>query len=225
MEHVWKAFDAFAETYDAQREFVVPELHQFYSTAVWAAESAQPSPKILDIGSGTGLLSAFILQKYPEAELTLIDFSEQMLDLARKRFAGNSSVRYLVRDYSIEELGGPYDITCSALSIHHLTTDDKRRLFAKIYHALVPGGMFVNADQVDGETPYFRQRFLDYWNDFLRAGPLTETEQEEILNRRNTLDRNDRQSDQVRWLHDTGFDEVDVVYKNRTFTVMVARKL
>ena len=36
MEHIKKAFDAIATEYDSQREFVIPDMQQFYSTAVWA---------------------------------------------------------------------------------------------------------------------------------------------------------------------------------------------
>ncbi|MDD1681949.1 MAG: class I SAM-dependent methyltransferase, partial [Methanoregula sp.] len=175
-------------------------------------------------GAGTGLLSAFLLEKFPEARLTLMDISENMLDMARKRFATRPGTGYIICDYSRSELGGPHDIICSALSIHHLSPEDKRLLFKRIFTALKPGGMFVNADQADGETPYFRQRYLDYWNDFLKKGPMTEEQHAEILKRRDTLDRNDKLSDQLAWLAEAGFTDVDVVYKNRTFIVTVARK-
>ena len=224
MEHIRQAFNKFAQDYDAQREYVIPELRQYYGTAVWALETAEPKPAILDVGAGTGLLSAFLLEKFPEARLTLMDISENMLDMARKRFATRPGTEYIVCDYSRSDLGGPYDIVCSALSIHHLSPEDKRRLFERIWSALRPGGMFVNADQADGETPYFRQRYLDYWNGFLKNGPMTEEQHAEILKRRDTLDRNDTLSDQLAWLAEAGFSDVDVVYRNRTFIVTVARK-
>ena len=224
MEHVKKAFDGFALEYDAQREYVIPELRQFYTTAVWAAESVRHSPAILDIGAGTGLMGAFILEKFPDAIITLMDFSENMLAVARQRFSGMQNITYVVRDYSHGDLGGPYDIICSALSIHHLDQHDKKQLFNAIFSALGAGGMFVNADQADGETPYFRDRYLEYWNNFLREGPLNDSEHQEILKRRNKLDQNEKLSLQLQWLRDSGFIDVDVVYKNRTFIVTVAKK-
>jgi len=224
MEYIRSAFNAFATEYDAQREYVIPELQAFYGAAVWAVESSVKNPAILDIGAGTGLMSTFMLGKFPEATMTLLDIAENMLDVARTRFAGRENIRYVISDYSQSELGGPYDIICSALSIHHLATDNKRQLFGRIFSALQPGGMFVNADQADGETPYFRQRYLDYWNEFLRSGPLSDKEHAEILKRRSSLDRNEKLSVQLKWLHEAGFSDVDVVYRNRTFIVTVARK-
>jgi tRNA (cmo5U34)-methyltransferase len=224
MEHIRQAFNRFAQDYDAQREYVIPEMRQLYGAAVWALETGTPKPAILDVGAGTGLLSAVLLEKFPDARLTLMDISENMLDMARTRFATRPDTEYILGDYSRSELGGPYDLVCSALSIHHLSPEDKRRLFGRMYDALNPGGLFVNADQAEGETPYFRLRFLDYWNEFLRSGPLTEAQHAEILKRRDTLDRNEKLSDQLAWLNGAGFSDVDVVYRNRTFIVTVARK-
>jgi len=224
MEHIRQAFNQFAQDYDSQREFIIPEMRQYYGAAVWAMESPALKPAILDVGAGTGLLSAFLLEKFPDARLTLMDIAENMLDEARKRFATRPGTEYVVCDYSRSELGGPYDIVCSALSIHHLAPEDKRRLFGRIFTALKPGGIFVNADQAEGETPYFRERYLEYWNEFLRNGPMTEAQHAEILKRRDTLDRNEKLSVQLTWLKEAGFADVDVVYRNRTFIVTVARK-
>lgn len=224
MEHIRQAFNRYAEVYDAQREHIIPQFHEFYGAAVWAMESPASDPAILDVGAGTGLLSAFLLEKFPGARLTLIDISEKMLEMARERFAARPETSYMICDYSRTELGGPYDIVCSALSIHHLEPEDKRQLFRRIFTALQPGGIFVNADQADGETPYFRQRYLGYWDAFLAGGPMTESQHREVLHRCATLDKNEPLSLQLAWLREAGFSDVDVVYRNRTFIVTVARK-
>jgi tRNA (cmo5U34)-methyltransferase len=224
MEHIKNAFDTIATDYDTQRKYIIPLMDEFYGAAVWAAESEKKNPAILDIGAGTGLLSALILAKFPGASMTLMDISEKMLGVARERFAGRKDIRFIVSDYSKADLGGPYDIACSALSIHHLGAEEKRQLFHRIFPSLRHGGIFVNADQADGETPYFRQRYLEYWNIFLQNGPLNDGQHEEILKRRDTLDRNEKLSVQLAWLRECGFTDVDVVWKNRTFIVTVARK-
>ncbi len=223
MEHVRQAFNRFATEYDRHREHIIPEMRQFYAAAVWAIESPVPQPEVLDLGAGTGLFSAFLLEKYPNARLTLVDIASDMLDMARQRFAERPETRFIVSDYRHSEFGGPYDIVSSALSIHHLETEDKRALFHRIHEALRPGGMFVNADQADGETLYFRQRYLAYWNEFLQSGPMDE-EQHALILKRMALDKNEKLSDQLAWLREAGFSDVDVVYRNRTFVVTVGRK-
>jgi tRNA (cmo5U34)-methyltransferase len=224
MEHIRDAFNPIAAEYDAQREHIIPEMKQFYGAAVWAAEAPGTAPVILDVGAGTGLLSAMILQKFPGARMTLMDIAINMLEVAKERFKGRENIRYVVSDYSVSDLGGPYDLVCSALSIHHLAPEDKQKLFMRIFSALKHGGMFVNADQADGETPYFRERYMEYWTDFMKNGPLNTEENREILKRRETLDRNEKLSVQLAWLRDAGFSDVDIVYRNRTFIVTVARK-
>ena len=161
MDHIRKAFDEIATGYDAQRVFIIPDMRQFYGALVWAAGSPSVSPAILDIGAGTGLLSALLLEKYPAATLTLLDISDRMLAVARERFRDYPSVRFCSGDYSRVDLGGPYDLVCSALSIHHLEPADKRRLFARIFSAVKPGGIFANADQAEGESPYFTGKYRE----------------------------------------------------------------
>lgn len=225
MEHVRRAFNEAASRYDSQRVHVIPEMEKFYSAAVWAAEWEGEEPAILDIGAGTGLLTALLLDRYPRASVTLVDFSEQMLALARERFRGRGDIRYVVGDYSKDERSPrQYDLVCSALSIHHLSSEEKHRLYQRIFDALNQGGVFVNADQVRGNSPYIHARFMEYWDDFVRRGPLSPDEREEIRMRRDTLDRNEFLHVQLDWLRDCGFSDVDVLYKNRMFVVFMGRK-
>jgi tRNA (cmo5U34)-methyltransferase len=224
MEHIRTAFNATASRYDAQRRWVIPDLEGFYGAAVRAANWPGSHPAILDIGAGTGLLSALLMERYPGARLTLLDISDQMLEVARRRFSNHPYTRYITGDYSTKDLGGRYDLICSALSIHHLTHDDKRALCDRVYDALNPGGIFVNADQVAGETATLDREYLQYWDEFVRRGPLSADEQAGILKRRAALDNNAKLSVQLKWLRDCGFLDVDVVYRNRTFVVISGRK-
>jgi tRNA (cmo5U34)-methyltransferase len=224
MEEVKEAFDRIASEYDSQRRWIIPGFRDFYHAALSAADWPGTEPVILDIGAGTGLLSALLLEKYPQATLTLLDISEKMLDVARERFAGRERIVFRVCDYSREEFGGPYDLVCSALSIHHLGNPDKQDLYGRIFSVLNTGGVFVNAEQVEGETPDQHQRFLAYWDDFVRSGPLPEEVGKAAMQRRDTLDKTEKLSVQLAWLRESGFSPVDVVYKNRMLAVMRGRK-
>jgi len=224
LEQIKQAFDATASRYDAQRKWIIPEMDDYYSAAVWAAECKNPRPAILDIGAGTGLFSALMLQKFPDALLTLVDLSESMLSIAKERFSERSDVRYITGDYSSVDFAGRYDLICSALSIHHLVHEDKHRLYKKIFDSLNPGGMFVNADQVLGETANINRRYMAYWDEFLVPCPLSAEDKKQMLYRRDTFDKNEKLSVQLTWLADCGFIEIDLVYKNRLFVVFTGRK-
>lgn len=224
MEDVRRAFDAVASQYDGQRKYIIPDLDGFYGAAVWAADWPGDNPFVLDIGAGTGLLSAMILKKFPFATLTLLDISDRMLEVARRRFLGCPRVRFVVADYSRENLSGRYDIVCSALSIHHLEHEDKQQLFRKIYRILSPGGIFVNADQVEAPSDWLSLKYREYWDSHLARATLDPKELEAAKIRRETLDKNAPLLDQLRWLMEAGFSGVDVVYKNRTFCVFVGKK-
>lgn len=224
MNGVKEAFDTIASQYDRQRKLVIPEFDAFYSAAVWAATWEGDTPAILDMGAGTGLLSEMLLKRYPAATLTLMDISSPMLDVAQHRFQGKERIRYLLRDYSKEDIGNGYDIICSALSIHHLEHPDKQALYRKIFHALNHGGIFVNAEQVEGETPWTHQQNLLYWDEYVKRGILDPEEQRAMFEWRNTLDKMAKLSVQLGWLREAGFVDVDMAYKNRSFAVFSGRR-
>ncbi|MDD1675206.1 MAG: class I SAM-dependent methyltransferase [Methanomicrobiales archaeon] len=223
VDEIGKAFDATASQYDAQRKFIIPDLGGFYGAAIWAAECPDV-PTVLDIGAGTGLLSDLILQRYPRAMITLLDISEKMLEVAERRFSGKNNVRYLIADYRKESLGGRYDLICSALSIHHLSHEEKKELFERVFDGLNLGGMFINADQAKGESEWMHRLNMQYWDEFVFRGGLPQEEAEAVLARRDTYDRMAKLSTQLEWLRGAGFSDIDVVYKNRPFVVYLGRK-
>jgi tRNA (cmo5U34)-methyltransferase len=140
-------FDKAAKSYDAVRRQLIPCFDDFYGTVARTLPfGSADSFDVLDLGAGTGLLSALLHGQFPKAHLTLVDISDEMLAHARERFAGASDVQIAVSDYSAEALPGKFDAIVSALSIHHLDDRDKAKLFRRVYDALKPGGAFVNAE-------------------------------------------------------------------------------
>ncbi len=223
-DRIRESFDAIASRYDEQRRWIIPDFAGFYGAAVRAAFPPVENPSILDIGAGTGLLSGMLLEAYPAATLTLLDISEKMLEVARARFRGREGIRFVTSDYRHGKLGGPYDAICSALSIHHLEREEKRGLYERIFTALGKGGVFVNADEVAGESDAGHRANLEAWDDFLRAGPLGEKDIEEIIGRREAFDRMEMLSAQLGWLEEIGFEDVEAVYRNGCFAVFRGRK-
>ncbi|MGO4500369.1 trans-aconitate 2-methyltransferase [Paenibacillus sp. 2RAB27] len=224
--HILTKFDEIAQKYDSQRRKLIPCFDDFYNTAASLVQFDQKAPRILDLGAGTGLFSSYMLRSYPEARLTLIDLSTGMLDIAKERFADTvaSEVTYLVGDYSTYEDAEPFDAVISSLSIHHLEDEAKQALYANIFHLLKPGGVFVNADQVLGKTPFLDGLYRSDWVAKIEATDLS-PEALQAAYERTKLDRMAPLDTQLGWLRDSGFSDVDCVYKSYNFVVMLARKL
>ncbi|MBB6675190.1 class I SAM-dependent methyltransferase [Cohnella nanjingensis] len=223
-EDVKKLFDAVARDYDQQRRQLIPCFDDFYGMALALVESESAAPRILDLGAGTGLFSGMVLQKYPDARLTLVDMSEKMLDGARERFGGNPNVRYVVADYT-DLLNGSesYDFIVSSLSIHHLTHPAKRELFTAIYRSLAPGGAFVNADQVQGNSPAADAYYRERWLAAIGRSGLAQAAIDASVERR-SVDINAKLGDQIAWMEQAGFADADCMYKYLDFGVFYGRK-
>jgi len=230
---VKQTFDGAAARYDALRRQLIPCFDGFYGMAVELAAGAPGrSPRILDLGAGTGLLAAELLRRLPGARLTLLDFSEEMLARARDRFAGGpgappgglaAGVTIRVGDYLGAALDGPWDAVVSALSIHHLQDQEKHRLYGRVREALAPGGIFVNADNVRDEDPAVQARDRAAWIDVIRASGLPEAELEAAL-KRTEVDVLAPLELQLGWLRGHGFAEVGCAYKWRHFAVFSGRR-
>jgi tRNA (cmo5U34)-methyltransferase len=217
-------FDPWARQYDRARRQLIPCFDDFYQSAVDALRLPPGEPaRILDLGTGTGLLSAFILAHCPEARLTLLDASSEMLAVARERFqALGDRVSYRVGDYSRELPPGPFHAVVSALSIHHLAEADKLRLFRRLPAVLGPGGVFVNADQALGETPEQEAHFRESWLREVRAAGVSAADLAAALERMKA-DRMSKLSTQLDGLRAAGFQEVRPVFQEKSFVVYVGR--
>lgn len=220
---VKKQFNDNASQYDSQRKKLVPCFDDFYSIAVSLAETNNVKPDILDIGAGTGLLSSFILKKIPNANLTLIDISEKMIEVAKSRFKDKPNVTYIIDDYTKCQYDKKYDIIVSSLSIHHLTKKEKKQLYISIYSILNPKGVFINADQILGSTPFIETLYKNDWKFKVENSGLSKEEIHSAYER-TKLDKMDTLEDQLNWLKDIGFLDVDCVYKYYNFVVLFGRK-
>jgi tRNA (cmo5U34)-methyltransferase len=218
-------FDNYAAFYDGARRKLIPCFEDFYRVA---AETV-PFPshtqiRVLDLGAGTGLLTEMVAAAYPGAAITLIDVAGRMLNRARERLKlYGTRFEFIEDDYAVKPIEGRYDVIMSALSIHHLSGPEKCRLFSLCHAALLPGGIFINADQVKGHTAAIEERYREIWIRQARANGLTESELQAAIERMKE-DRMSTLSFQLAALEEEGYDHVNCWYRNYSFAVYSGSK-
>jgi demethylmenaquinone methyltransferase/2-methoxy-6-polyprenyl-1,4-benzoquinol methylase/phosphoethanolamine N-methyltransferase len=109
----------------------------------------KPGEKVLDVGSGTGTLGVAAWRKVrPDGEVTGIDASPEMVELARRKAAKKGSgAKFEVAPIEALPFGdSSLDVVLSTFMLHHLPEEVKAKGFAEIQRVLKPGGRFVAVD-------------------------------------------------------------------------------
>ncbi len=213
MKEIWDAL-----TYDSERKRLVPCFEGFYGTAAeLVARSCPASPEILDLGAGTGILSSVILERVKSSRLHLLDASSEMLGRAESRLK-DCQPRILVQPLTHEVLRGPFNAVVSALAIHHLGDGEKRSLYSRVFEVLRPGGIFINAEQVAGSSARLERLFEATHLDRARQLGSSSREIQGALQRM-THDRCATVGEQLGWLEDSGFQDVECFFRWFRFAV------
>ncbi|MGI8845973.1 MAG: class I SAM-dependent methyltransferase [Thermoleophilaceae bacterium] len=185
--------------------------HREEGEGVLAEQVPRDAHRILDLGTGDGRLLALLQIDRHEMLGVGLDFSELMLEAARKRFADDPRVELVKHD-----LAGPlpalgrFDAVVSSMAIHHLEHERKRSLYGEVFDLLEPGGVFANFEHVASATHRLHLAF------FAAIGEPLEYE-----------DPSDRLLDvetQLGWLRELGFDDVDCYWKWLEMALLVGIK-
>ena len=193
---------------------------------------------ILDLGCGNGILGRFLLNIFPSALGVFVDFSEPMLEAARKNLGDMLQTRVFQADFSTPQWTDvvisyqPFDVVVSGFAIHHQSDERKRVLYSEILDLLAPGGIFLNLEHVASSSSavgkLFDEFFIDHLHDFhARSDPAGS--RQEIADKYYT--RPDKKEnilapvdEQCRWLRDLGYRNVDCFFKIFELALFGGRK-
>jgi SAM-dependent methyltransferase len=191
-------------------------------------KAAQPElRRFLDLGCGDGILGHALLRLAPDAHGVFLDFSEPMLDAARKRLGSSDRLAFLAEDYGqpawVERVSAyaPFDVIVSGFSIHHQPDTRKQAVYRELYDLLTPGGIFLNLEHVKSPTPWLEQQFDEAMVDATYQYHLSTggtRSREAVANE--FYYRPDKAANilapletQLGWLRDIGYQQVDCYLK------------
>ena len=182
----------------------------------------------LDFGCGDGALGRPILEEYPRAKGVFLDFSDTMLNEARKKMPRSNGNTFFIKDdfskrsWVSSVVGhGKFDVIVSGYAIHHQPDRRKKQIYKEIFDFLAPGGLFLNSEHVAYPSQWLEKVFDEYFIDSLykyhRAG---NPKQKRLSIARDYYGSPGRETDlltsldkQCSWLKEIGFVEVDCYLK------------
>jgi tRNA (cmo5U34)-methyltransferase len=136
-----------ADEYDSTIRAFIPGYERMLATVVhWLDGHVPPGGLVLDLGAGTGGLSAAILDALPDVRVQLVDVDPNMLEVAATRCSAYVG-RYELREARFEDDLPRCHAVVASLALHHVATHaEKRELYQAILTALEPAGLVVVAD-------------------------------------------------------------------------------
>ncbi len=214
-----------AATYDAQIRRFVPGYETMLDTVVSIvgdAVAGNPAPSVLDLGAGTGALSAAIATALPHAHLELLDIDPSMLEVARQRLAARSARATLRCASFVDELPS-CDAIVASLSLHHVADPAaKGALYRRIRAALRPGGVFLSADATVHASGQERARAFREWEDGMRSRGIPAAEARALFAQWAGEDFYLPLAVELRLLADAGFARPECFWKQGASTVFGA---
>ena len=183
----------------------------------------------VELGVGSGWLSAAILARFPAARVLGLDGSPTMLrDTAAQLqpFAG----RFELQLFQLEDRSWLMDISpdvrcfVSSLVIHHLDAAGKQALYRDLYAHLEDGGAALIADLVAPRSEWERRYMARWWDAEVKRQSLTmtgslQTYQQFVDERWNwyeypdPMDMPSTVPDHLQWLSEAGFAAANLFWE------------
>lgn len=102
------------------------------------------TPKVLDIGSGTGALAAAVAQKHPQAQIVGIDPSKEFVDYANSRNPAPGRIRFQTGDaQQMQVANRSFDASISLLVFNFIPSPAKA--LAEAFRVTKPSGRIAAA--------------------------------------------------------------------------------
>jgi demethylmenaquinone methyltransferase/2-methoxy-6-polyprenyl-1,4-benzoquinol methylase len=157
-ENVRGLFNAIAPTYDNLNHLLSMGARAFASTL------AQPQARILDICCGTGDLTAAMLKLRPAdaTPITGLDFSSQMLNRARTKYATANALWVEGDAMHLPYPDASFDLVTAAFGFRNLTNYAEG--LRELHRVLAPGGRLgiLECNQPDGLSGVFYNLYLHH---------------------------------------------------------------
>ena len=215
MENVKEHFEEEAEEFDKTILKLIPLYNEMIDSMVSVIPfESSDKFKLLDLGCGTGNISKKIKERFPNSMISCIDIAENMIQMAKIKLENYNDIEFFTGDFSEVDFEEKFDVVVSSLALHHIKTDhDKKNFYNKIYNVLKRGGVFLNSDYVLGSNHNLNRIYRKKWIDFMLLNLSEKEVKEKWLLKEMEEDFPASLINHLKWLDETGYTSVDVVWK------------
>ena len=170
-----KMDDFFAARLDGYDEHMLSEItgsSEFYPYTA-SLLPADKGARVLDLGCGTGLELEYYFSISPDAGVTGIDLSQDMLNALQAKFPGQNIELIHASYFDIPFGTACFDAAVSVESLHHFTAEQKLGLYRKLFSALKDHGRFVLTDYF-AESEALEKEYFHNLTELKKEQGLTE---------------------------------------------------
>jgi ubiquinone/menaquinone biosynthesis C-methylase UbiE len=114
-----------------------------------ALEGVPPPVRVLDLGTGTGVVAKALAERYPEAEVLGIDLSPGMIDQARRQLRSGLAGRVRF------EVGDASALDCDDGAFELVVLSNMIPFFDELARVTAPAGTLVLSFSRGAETPIY----------------------------------------------------------------------
>lgn len=219
-EHVASMFDRVSPNYERMNNVMTLGSHVYWRALTRHAVAARPGERILDVAAGTGTMSA----KYAAdgAHVTALDFSQGMLDEARRRHGDDPRIEFVQGDATkLPFDDATFEATTVSFGIRNFY--DPQAALREMRRVTKPGGRIVVCE-FSRPVNAAASAFYDTWNTYvipvLAKVASTDPEAYEYLDQ--SIDAWADQRTFAGWLREAGFQ--DVRWRNLSFGIVALHK-
>jgi len=143
-DRVQKMFARIAGRYDLMNRLMTFGQDQAWRRYVVRLAGVKSGARLLDIGTGTGSIALEALQRHPGVEIAAVDFTLNMIQLARQRKGGDRIFWLQADGQALPFKNASFDAVTSGYLIRNVS--DPAQTFREQARVVVPGGKVVCLD-------------------------------------------------------------------------------
>ena len=134
LQHLLGTVEFCGHIFLCDKRAMVPRAETEELVELLTSEIQNPRSKILDVGTGSGVIALGLAMKFPEAEVVAVDISDDALALAQEnasRLKVADRVRFL-KGNLLENVKGSFDVI--AANLPYISTQDRHTLSREVLH-------------------------------------------------------------------------------------------